>query len=103
MRHYFEPRCIECRSVSTAVDDAARKSRHFIGDRFTIRHVMPLSSSADAAGTLIRVDVSSVEVVDDRNHFVDGLGALRGFVERIYVEWRDDDWRVVEMIPRTQQ
>lgn len=100
MRHYYEASCIECRSAADAVDKAVREGHHFIGDRFTIRRSAVLNSSNASTVVDVYFDVSAAEVVDGKGRFVDGLGALNNYRERITTAWRPSGWMVTDMLPK---
>lgn len=103
MRHYFDRSCVECRSAADAVDDAAHKHRHFVGDRFKIRSSTPIANRDGAAGVDVYFDVTSVDVLDSSGRVVDGLDAIHNFRERIYLQQSRTDWAVVDMIPRVSK
>ena len=100
MRHYYEATCIECENAARGLDSAARARHHFIGDRFTIRRVETVARSGSAHGLDIYFDVTSTEVVDQAGKFVDALGALINFRERVQVTWSRGQWKVTTMIPK---
>jgi hypothetical protein len=100
MRHYFDDSCVACRSARAGIDGAARKGHHFIGDRFTIRSVEGLPSRSSDLVARVRFDVSSTEVVDVTDDYVDSVPALHDFQERVYAAWRRGSWVVTKMIPR---
>jgi hypothetical protein len=99
MRHYFDHRCIGCRSIAHAIEGARAKRRHFIGDRLTIKAATVRSASGqrgDRLIVLVRFDVTSGEVVSRSNRFIDGSPALSNYGERLLLQWKRA-WRVVEL------
>lgn len=103
MRHYYEASCVACASTADAVDRAAQKGHHFVGDRFSIRRVTAPAPSGTGYRVAVFFDVSAAEVVDHAGHFVDGLGALTNYEEQIVVKWRPSGWMVREMTPKGVQ
>lgn len=99
MRQYFVASCIACASTADAIDSAAAKGHRFIGDRFTIRETT-LTRSVPI-GVSVTFDVTSAEVVDRHDNFVDGLPALHDFEEAMSPAWSGGRWVVAEMVPHS--
>jgi hypothetical protein len=99
MRHYFTSACVECSNAANALDKARQRHHRYIGDRFMITRTGSASPRGAAFTVTVTFDVSSVEVVDAHNKFVDGDAALTGYRETISLGWRPSGWLVIKMVP----
>ena len=101
MRHFYASSCAECVSHADGIDRTKNAGDHYLGGRFTINSARLASSVVkDAALTVaVTFNLSSTEVVDAKNKFVNGGPAVRGEQRRLGMAWSDDDWIVVDMRP----
>jgi hypothetical protein len=101
MRHYFQSGCVECLSHANGLDNTRRASHHYLGSRFTITSSKEAAVGSHKAerSVIVTFDLSSLEVVDKHNTFVNGDIAHRGLRERVWLAWRSDAWTVVDSSP----
>lgn len=98
VRHYYAPTCIECASHADSLDATRRAGHRYLGGRFTIRGAAG-SGSPDEVTVEIRFDLSSVEIVDSTNQFINGGPAKTNLSEAVSVAWRHGQWLVKTMAP----
>jgi hypothetical protein len=99
MRHYVRPSCIECRNVADAIDRDRAQDHHFLGGRFTVRHVA-VGYGRNGVCIQLTLAITAVEVVTARGNYVGAEQAHAALHEDLFLQWFSPAWLVVRMVPR---
>jgi hypothetical protein len=101
MRHYYVNACVTCRSIDQAITRAAKRGRHFVGDRLSVIAVRDVNRAVtDGPELSLTVDIAvgSVRVVDAEGRQIDRQPALT-IHDFVALYWSAGAWTVQEVRP----
>ena len=95
--HYFQPTCLECLNLRTALNTVKQKGGYYRGSRVTIVSAIPgATGGPDGAeiSAILHTNVTAWDAVDRDGKSLGAGEPLRNVKEEIWLAWERDGWTV---------
>jgi hypothetical protein len=101
IRHYYASSCVECANHADSLDATRKAGEFYVGGRFTLTDARAAAVGDHHAdqSAVVTFDLTSVEMLDTQDRFINADVAHSGLREQIWLSWRSSHWIVVESAP----
>ena len=98
--HYFQPTCLECLNLRTALNTAKDRTGYYRGSRATVTDANPGAIGGPHGAefsAVLHMNVTSWELLDRTGRSIGAGEPLKNVKEEIWVVWKVSGWPVVDM------